>query len=168
MVCSFSRPMNHWIAGGGPRNPRTQPLVLIVEDDRDTREMYAQFLAVYGYWTAEAQDGLEAVRLATLLKPDVITIDISLAGAIDGCHLTETLRSDARTSRIPVIVVTGWAIGGQIERAQQAGCDAVLVKPCLPQDLLAEIQRLLQRIPEQPQVTPRTSVDLVSPRDRTD
>jgi two-component system, cell cycle response regulator DivK len=121
--------------------------VLIVEDDRDTREMYADWLAFSGFRVAVARNGVEAVLKAQMLKPDVITTDVGLAGGIGGCQLTERLKSYAYTNQIPVIAVTAWAIGGHVERALKAGCDAVLVKPCLPQALLVEIQRLLKTHP---------------------
>jgi two-component system cell cycle response regulator DivK len=118
-------------------------LVLIVEDDTDTREMYGAFLGYYGFEIAEARSGIEALALAWSLRPDVITTDVGLGGAIDGCQLTEILKSSAETQQIPVVAVTGWATGPYVDRARRAQCDAVLVKPCLPQDLLATIERLL-------------------------
>ena len=119
------------------------PLVLIVEDDADTRDMYGTFLANYGFEIAQAESGLEALVLAKSLKPDVITTDIGLGGVIDGCQLTQILKTSAETWQIPVIAVTGWVTGEHAERARRAKCDAVLLKPCLPQDLLATIRQLL-------------------------
>lgn len=119
--------------------------VLIVENDEHTREMYAEWLTFSGFRVVEASNGTEAVTKARTLQPDLITTDIGLQGEMDGCQLTENLRSHSRTKRIPVIAVTAWAMGGHVERARHAGCDAVLVKPCLPEILLAEIRRLLKR-----------------------
>jgi CheY-like chemotaxis protein len=121
--------------------------VLIVEDDSDTREMYTEWLVYSGFRVAQATDGIEAIEKARELRPDVIATDISLKGEIDGFQLTESLKSYAHTNKIPVIAVTGWAMGGYVERARKAGCDSVLVKPCLPETLLAEIQRLLKTHP---------------------
>jgi len=53
--------------------------------------------------------------------------------------------SDKRTRAIPGVVVTAWAIGEHVERARVAGCVSVLMKPCLPNTLLAETQRILKR-----------------------
>ena len=122
-------------------------LVLIVEDDEQTREMYAEWLIFSGFRVAEAKNGPEAFEKARTLKPDVITTDIGLTGGMDGCQLTESLRSYTDTNKIPVIAVTAWAMGGDVERARTAGCDAVLIKPCLPETLLGEIQRLLKLHP---------------------
>ena len=126
---------------------RASQLVLVVENHKDTREMYAEWLTFAGFRVAEATNGVEAIEKARTLKPDVITTDIGLSGVMDGCQLTENLKSYAHTNKIPVIAVTAWAMGGHVERARQAGCDAVLMKPCLPEALLAEIQRLLKLHP---------------------
>lgn len=123
--------------------PPPSPLALVVENDRHTREMYAEWLVFSGYRIAEAATTDEAVEIAVRLRPQVITTDIGLSGNGDGCDLCARIRADARTRAIPVIAVTAWAMGGHIERAREAGCDAVLVKPCLPEALLAEIQRIL-------------------------
>lgn len=135
------------VASAQTVRPSSQ-LVLIVEDDEQTREMYAEWLTFSGFRVAEASNGTEAVTKARALRPDVITTDVGLRGGMDGCQLTENLRSHSRTKKIPVIAVTAWAMGGHVERARHAGCDAVLVKPCLPETLLVEIQRLLKaRLP---------------------
>lgn len=107
--------------------------------------MYAQWLEFSGFRVAEAASADEALEKAVQLRPHVITTDIGLHGAADGCKLCERLKADERTREIPVIAVTAWAMSGHIERAKKAGCDSVLIKPCLPEELLAEIQRLLKR-----------------------
>ena len=122
-------------------------LVLIVDDDEMTREMYAEWLNFSGFRVAEARNAAEAIEKARELRPDVITTDIGLQGSMDGCQLTESLKSYSHTNKIPVIAVTAWAMGGHLERAHKAGCDAVLVKPCLPETLLTEIHRLLKARP---------------------
>ena len=123
------------------------PLALLVEDHEQTREMYAQWLEFSGFRVAEAATVDDAVEKAVQLRPHVITTDIGLSasGGGDGCKLCERLKADERTREIPVIAVTAWAMGGHMERAKQAGCDSVLIKPCLPEELLAEIRRLLKR-----------------------
>jgi two-component system cell cycle response regulator DivK len=125
--------------------PRPAPLVLIVEDDGDTRELYAEWLRYSGFRVAEAVRAEEAIAKAYELVPDLITADMGLRGSdMDGCQLCERLKKDGRTKAIPVIAVTGWAMASNIGRAHRAGCDSVLIKPCLPEVLLAEIQRLLK------------------------
>lgn len=126
--------------------PLPQPLVLIVDDDADTREMYGMWFAFSGLRIVGATSATDAVKKAQTMTPDVVTTDIGLPG-IDGCELCERLKKDSRTKSIPVIMVTGWTSSEQLDRARRAGCDSVLPKPCLPEVLLQEIQRLLSTRP---------------------
>ena len=75
---------------------RTQPLILVVDDYQDAREMYAEDLQVSGFRVAEARNGNEAVTQAFELKPDLILMDLSLPG-MDGWEATRVLKSDERT-----------------------------------------------------------------------
>ena len=135
----------------GGQKVRPPPLVLVVENDQHTREMYAEWLIYSGYRVAEATYADDAMEKARTLRPDIITTDIGLQGGKDGVEFCEDLKAYARTKDIPVIAVTAWAMGGQLERARKAGCDSVLVKPCLPATLPVEIQRLLKLRPAAPQ-----------------
>jgi two-component system, cell cycle response regulator DivK len=121
-------------------------LILIVDDFDDNREMYAEFLRFTGYRVEEAANGLEALEKAFGLLPDVIVMDLSLPG-VDGWEVTRRLKADGRTGHIPVIAVTGHALAGHSQGALEAGCDAFVTKPCLPEDLATEIQRLLDAGP---------------------
>jgi two-component system cell cycle response regulator DivK len=124
----------------------TRPLVLVVEADSSTREMYAAWLSQSGFTVAEAAGADEALAKALTLKPAIVTTGIGLQEGTDGCVLCERLKHEAGTKEIPVVVVTAWVMGGHVERAHRAGCDAVLLKPCLPNTLLSEINRLLERM----------------------
>lgn len=125
---------------------RTPPkrLALLVENHHETREMYVEWLVWSGFRVIQASSASEAIEKARRQRPDIITTDIGLSGDADGCQLCEALKADERTRKIPVIAVTAWSMGGYVQRARDAGCDSVLIKPCLPQDLLVEIQRLLK------------------------
>lgn len=122
----------------------TPPLVLLVDDFQDNREMYAEFLRFSGLRVEEAANGHEALDKATNLAPDLIVMDLSLPG-IDGWEATRRLKADRQTKHIPVVALTGHALAGYSEGARQAGCDAFVTKPCLPEELLNEIQRILLR-----------------------
>src|SRR5262245_16669237 len=125
-----------------PKKMAEGPLVLIVEDYEDAREMYAEYLKYSGFRVAEARNGLEALELAQKLLPDVILMDLALPG-MDGWEATRKLKSDERTRRIPVIAVTGHALSGHSDTARRAGCDAFVSKPCLPDALVAEVRKML-------------------------
>ena len=124
------------------RRIKTPPLILVVDDFEDAQEMYKQYLEFCGYRTATATNGKEAVEKANQLGPDLILMDLSLP-VMDGWEATRQLKSSDRTCDIPVVALTGHALAGHSERAREAGCDAFVTKPCLPDALVAEIQRML-------------------------
>jgi CheY-like chemotaxis protein len=118
------------------------PLVLVVEDYEDAREMYTAYLQFSGFRVAEATNGYEAIDKARELMPDIILMDLALP-KMDGWEATRRLKLDERTRDIPVVALTGHALAGHEEGAREAGCDAFVTKPCLPDALVAEIRRML-------------------------
>ena len=116
--------------------------VLLVDDYPDAREMYREYLKFSGYDVVEASNGMEALQRAIETSPDIILMDLSLP-VMDGWEATRRLKADARTAGIPVVALTGHALSGIFEGAAQAGCDAFVTKPCLPEDLVAEIRTVL-------------------------
>jgi CheY-like chemotaxis protein len=115
-----------------------EPLLLLVEDHADARELYAEFLQLSGFRVAIAGDGEEAVRLAREILPDAVIMDFSLPG-LDGREATRQLRADPRTARIPVVILSGMPA----EIARTAGADAWLAKPCVPEAIVGAVQRLI-------------------------
>ena len=126
------------------RSRQRQPLILVVDDYPDNREMYSAYLRFQGLEVMEAANGGEALAHAFERTPDLIVMDLSLPG-VDGWQATRLLKADPRTKDVPVIAVTGHALVGAPEEAAAAGCDGFLTKPCLPEDLLSEIRRMLNR-----------------------
>jgi CheY-like chemotaxis protein len=120
----------------------TKPLVLVVDDYQDAREMYAEYLEFSGFRVAEASNGAEALDKAFALLPDVILMDLSLP-IIDGWEATRRLKSDDRTRAIPVVALTGHALAGEGTGEQEVQCDAFVIKPCLPDTLVAEVKKVL-------------------------
>jgi CheY-like chemotaxis protein len=118
------------------------PLVLVVDDFQDNREMYAEFLLYSGFRVIEARNGQEAIEQAFEKLPDVIIMDLSLP-VMDGWEATRRLKADGRTKTIPVIALTGHALHGHSKGAFDAGCDAFVAKPCLPDQLVVEIRKML-------------------------
>jgi two-component system, cell cycle response regulator DivK len=124
------------------------PLVLIVEDDPETRRFYVALLTVDGFRTDDAHNGLQALEKAFASSPDLVIADIAVPG-IDGIELCRRLRADVRTHTIPFLAVTGYEDRHYRDRAILAGADRVLIKPCGPDVLVREAR------------------DLISPRART-
>jgi CheY-like chemotaxis protein len=123
----------------------TAPLILVVDDYQDAREMYAEYLQFSGFRVAEARNGNEALEQAFALKPDLILMDLSLPG-MDGWEATRVLKADDRTKSIPVVALTGHALAGASEGAKKAGCDSFVTKPCLPDDLVVEVRGMLNAV----------------------
>lgn len=122
----------------------TNPRVLIVEDDRDGRRMYAEWLTNAGFRVEETHNGLQALDRALVFLPDIVVTDLNIPG-IDGFELTRRLKQDSRTSGVPVLALTGYAaFAADPERTRRAGCDAVLSKPCTPDDLESAIRSLIE------------------------
>jgi CheY-like chemotaxis protein len=119
-----------------------RPRVLVVDDYPDAREMYAEYLQYSGFDVIEAGNGMEALERALDSAPDIILMDLSLP-VMDGWEATRRLKANKLTAGIPIVAVTGHALAGILEGAKQAGCDAFVTKPCLPEDLVKEIQKVL-------------------------
>jgi CheY-like chemotaxis protein len=121
-----------------------RPRVLLVDDYPDAREMYSEYLQFSGFEVVEAANGVEALQRAVEDVPDIILMDLSLP-VMDGWEATRRLKSDVRTADIPVVALTGHALAGISEGARKAGCDAFVTKPCLPEELVKEIRKALDR-----------------------
>ena len=120
-----------------------RPLVLLVEDDPDGRLLFAEWLQQAGFRVEQAHNGLQALERAFDLRPDAILTDLNIPG-IDGYELTRRLKTDPRTESIPILAVTGYAPFTQDpSRADRAGCDAILPKPCQPEDLEETLTSLI-------------------------
>jgi len=125
------------------------PLVLIVDDNADLRELYATFFTSEGLRVDTAGDGVIGLARARATLPDVIVADLSMPH-LDGWEMTRRLKADPYTAHIAVVACTGRAYGGSAERALEAGCDAYVAKPCLPETLLYEIRRVLASLRARP------------------
>ena len=116
--------------------------ILLIEDHRDSREVYGTVLRHSGYQVVEAKDGAEGVRLAKQQRPDVIVMDLRLP-LVDGWRATGKLKADPETAHIPVIAVSVHTQTWDRDRAEAAGCASFLAKPCEPTRLVQEIRRIL-------------------------
>lgn len=126
------------------RNVPVRPLVLVVDDHHDTRELYLLGLAAFGFDAIAAADSGAAYRQAFDCHPDIVVTDLTLPGG-DGWQLLHDLKREARTRKIPVVLLTGYDEPSLRERAQQEGCAGFFVKPCLPDELATELRHVLER-----------------------
>jgi signal transduction histidine kinase len=127
----------------GIEAPGSKPVILLIEDNDDGREMMATMLESYGYSVLQARDGLDGVKIATARLPNVALVDIGLPG-IDGYEVARRLRGDAHTREIRLIALTGYGLADDQRRVLEAGFDLHLVKPV---ELAALLDRLAEPMP---------------------
>jgi two-component system cell cycle response regulator DivK len=120
-------------------NERT---VLYVEDNAYNRKIVRQLLGRSSYRLIEAVDGETGVALAQQELPDLILMDVQLP-KMSGLDATQALKADPRTSHIPIIVITSFALSGDREKAMNAGASSYLAKPYSPRELLALVRQFL-------------------------
>lgn len=121
---------------------RPRPRVLLVDDDEDTREMYAWCMRAAGWIVEGAADGAEALLLAPAFEPDVIVMDLRLP-VVDGIEATRRLKANDITRDISVVACSGIDLAQAEALARQAGCDEFVAKPCPPEDLRVLLENLV-------------------------
>jgi CheY-like chemotaxis protein len=122
--------------------PARLPLILIVDDSAESRRLYATFFENAGFRVEEAGHGFEGIEKAFKLSPDIILMDLVMP-ALDGWETMRLLKGRARTRGIPIIALTGDTNEDHLKLAKNAGCNTLLIKPCLPETVFVHVQRLL-------------------------
>jgi DNA-binding response OmpR family regulator len=123
--------------------PAEAPLVLVVEDDPETRRFYTDAFTQGGFAVDQAHNGLQALEKAVAAAPDLILMDIAVPG-IDGIELCRRLRASEPTRLVPILAITGYDDRQYPDRAIDAGANRVLIKPCAADRLVDEARRLLR------------------------
>lgn len=127
-----------------------RPLVLVVDDYREAREMYVAWLEVSGYRVVQASTAVEALALAAAEPPAAILMDLSLPG-IDGFEATRRLKAAPLTRHAAVVAMTGHVEAQVADAAKAAGCDAFVVKPSHAPEVVRIIGDLIGRAaPQEP------------------
>jgi two-component system cell cycle response regulator DivK len=116
--------------------------ILYVEDNEYNRKIVRQLLARTSYRLLEAVDGESGVIMAQQHLPQLVLMDVQLP-RMSGLDATRALKADPRTSHIPIIVITSFALSGDREKAADAGADSYLAKPYSPRELLALVRQFL-------------------------
>ena len=116
--------------------------ILVVDDYPDALDVWALYLKSMGYQVSTASDGARAIEQAERLLPDLIVLDLELP-SVSGFDVAKRLRSNPETRFIPLIAATGYSHMSQLDRARAAGFDHIIIKPCDPDVLIEEIERLL-------------------------
>jgi len=122
------------------RHQAEAPLaVLVIEDDTDTRHIYAEYLRSKRLTVFTAVDGRMGLNKIDELRPDVVVLDLMMP-RVDGWTVLRNVRESSVTSNIAVVVVS--ALTDARDEAFSAGCDAYLAKPCPPDVLYLQIRAL--------------------------
>jgi two-component system, cell cycle response regulator DivK len=116
--------------------------VLLLESRRDVRAIYAEHLRRFQLRVVEVENSAEA--LAQAWAADAIVTGIRVSGPFDGLELVRRVRADGRTRSTSIIILTACTFENEQHRARSAGCDGFLRKPCLPEQLVAEVDRVLR------------------------
>lgn len=116
--------------------------ILVVEDDRDIRELVRLLLETEGYRVVEAENGLEGIEAARLHEPDAILMDMSMP-IMDGCRSTRSIRAHPQLATVPIIACTAFNRWEWRGKAILAGCTDFLSKPMDTGKLLTMLSRYL-------------------------
>jgi len=127
------------ITTSSPATPTRR--ILVVDDNRDAAESLALLLQLMGHETRAVYDGLEAVEAAKKFQPDVVLLDIGLP-KLDGYEAARRIRAQQRDKRLTLVALTGWGMGEDLRRSDEAGFDAHMVKPVEPDALLRLLAEL--------------------------
>jgi CheY-like chemotaxis protein len=117
--------------------------ILIVDDKAAGRELVKAALERGGYRTFEAGDGIDALRVARDIHPDLILLDLYMP-VLDGFGLMKELRCDEKFRGTPIVAFTASAMEGDRRRAMEAGFAGYITKPISLSALRDEVERLLR------------------------
>lgn len=118
------------------------PHILLVDDHNDIRDLMARQLRKHGYTVSTACNGIEAVLATAQTAPSLILMDVNMP-ELDGIEATVQIRAADRDKRIPVIMLTAYALPGDEARAKAAGCDRFHAKPVDFEKLFSQINELI-------------------------
>src|SRR5258705_4597589 len=112
--------------------------ILVIEDDEPLLNITAKLLALHGFETVSAQNGIVGVQRARECKPDLIICDLMMPD-LDGYGVLEILRKDPQTAAVPVIIMTAKAERAAMRRGMELGADDFLTKPFTSDELLSSV-----------------------------
>lgn len=118
------------------------PVILLVDDHLDNREMYAEYLGTRGYHVIPCGNSAECLDLALRHRPDLILLELRMGG-MTGLEVIARLKGERALADVPVVALTASVLPFQRAAAMAAGFTEVIPKPCLPEDLADAISRIL-------------------------
>ncbi len=122
---------------------KIMPVILVVEDNDDNRQLVFKVLGRRGYEVVGVVDGNEALERLNDINPDLILMDINLPG-MDGYEVTRRIRLQGKFAALPIVALTAHAMVGDEEKSLHAGCDAYISKPINIRTFPATIAAILK------------------------
>jgi len=116
--------------------------ILLVDDFEDGLDLYQEYLTYRGYRVVVARNGEEAIAQARAHRPDLIMMDISMP-VMTGFDAVRILRADPSFAHVPIIALTAHAMEDERVDALAGGFDELIAKPCLPDQLVLAVERIL-------------------------
>jgi CheY-like chemotaxis protein len=122
--------------------PHEQPLVLLVDNHADNREMYAEYLQTRGFRVIPCSDSQASIDVARRSEPDIILLELRMTG-MNGIQVLRELRKESTLAHVPVVALTASVMTRERAAAAAAGFTELLPKPFFPEDLAAAITRII-------------------------
>lgn len=117
--------------------------ILIVDDQKEVRELVEVTLNIGDYEIIQAENGEIALEIARRELPDLILLDVQMPGETDGFEVCEILKKDPETSGITIIMLTAMGQDVDKKRGDKAGCDGYYTKPFSPLELMNKVEEIL-------------------------
>lgn len=126
--------------------PEAQKTVVVVEDETDAAEMFAEMMRVSGFRVLKSHSSTPAINIIQAKKPDIVILDVMMPD-VSGLEVLKFMRRDPTLSNIPVIVVSAKSMPGDIKTGLEAGASVYLTKPVSFLDLKQAVEKVLQPKP---------------------
>ena len=123
--------------------------ILVIDDDTEFHELVEYNLRLAGFEVSQAMNGPDGLEIARTQNPEVILRDTTMPD-MDGLEVLSELKHDSKTEKIPVFMLTGKTMVGDIERAFEVGADDYITKPVKLMELGKIIKAKLKKLTEQP------------------
>lgn len=120
----------------------TEKTVMIIEDEEDAAELFAEMMRVSGYRVVKTSKSVPAIEIMTAEKPDVILLDIMMP-EVSGLDILRAMRRDPALANIPVVIITAKGMPADIKNGMEAGASTYLTKPVGFLDLKEAVERAL-------------------------
>jgi CheY-like chemotaxis protein len=145
----------HWVVENEQHGaePDDRPLIVLAEDNEDTRRVYGLILRHYGYEVVEAASGAEAVELTRRMRPQLVLMDIGLP-VLDGWQASRMLKSDPQTACIPLVAFSA-RIDSTSDLIGRATFDGYILKPVSPVELVRRIGAYLELLGRREESAPQ-------------